>query len=477
MAKIVIENSTCKIEGISAEVEATIKSELRYLNQNISFSYQSNQRQINRLERLKQDKRFSSSSQSIDAELTKLERVNRGLYHQLYTHLYKKGVFPTGLLPLVKEILEHHGMPCELVDLRKQPEKNKVKYVLKESFPPMRYYQKESAKMAADYGRGIIVAPTGTGKTLTMCRMIWELGVKTLIITPSKAITDNMVDALIKHFGKGQVAKLNTKSKKISNINVCNIQALVKVPAKLITEVDAVFIDEFHHAAAETYQEVNLNHLKNTYYRIGVTATNFRNDGSDLALEAVLSEVLYEYSIAQAIKDGFLVKPEFQIIDNKSPIIDGNYQREYKDCLVNNVDRNALIAGLTGKHKSDSVIVLVQQVEHGELLKKLIPGAEFIHGQEKDSDRQRMMENFRKGKIKCLIGTSVIGEGVDLPIANVLIMAGGGKSRSQIMQNVGRVLRPFANKTSALVYDFADEGTQYLSEHSRLRREIYEVYK
>jgi len=86
------------------------------------------------------------------------------------------------------------------------------------------------------------------------------------------------------------------------------------------------------------------------------------------------------------------------------------------------------------------------------------------------------MEDFKKGKIKCLIGTSVIGEGVDLPNANVLIMAGGGKARSQVMQNIGRVLRICKGKTFAKIYDFEDRGSEWLSDHSAQRQDVYSIY-
>lgn len=317
-----------------------------------------------------------------------------------------------------------------------------------------------------------------TGKTMVVSKMIWDLGVNTLVITPNKSITDNMMSTLKHHFGKGKVEKLTTKTKKIKKpINVVNIQALVKINPNVLKDIDAVFIDEFHHAAADTYREVNLKHLKNCYYRIGVTATNFRNDGADMALESVLSNVLYTYTIKQAIKEGYLVKPEFEIVDTEV-WDDGNYQETYKSAIVENEARNNLIADIAKEEFENNkhIIILVQQIEHGEKLQKMLEGSEFIHGNVKDLDREKLMENFRKGKYRILIGTSVIGEGVDLPIADTLIMAGGGKAKSQVLQNVGRVLRTFKGKLSALIIDFTDEGSRWLTEHSIIREEIYNEY-
>ena len=109
-------------------------------------------------------------------------------------------------------------------------------------------------------------------------------------------------------------------------------------------------------------------------------------------------------------------------------------------------------------------------------MKELIQWADFIHGEEKDNIRQKMLKNFEEDNLNCLIGTSVIGEGVDLPSAEVLIMAGGGKARSQIIQNIGRVLRIKPGKKEAIIFDFDDQDGGYLQDHSEARQEIYAEY-
>ncbi len=476
MYYIKLSNSTCQVENLDSSLDKLLKKELRYKDPNTEFSLAKNEREIKRVNSSLDSGRFADTS-FLEKKLAKLLHINRGLRKKLFISLYKDGEFPTGLLPKVLELLEYSKLQYEIKDKRKKPQLKKHKFVLKKSLPALRYYQKDASKEVLKDGRGIIVSPTGTGKTTMICKMIWDLGVNTLVITPNKSITDNMMDTLINHFGKGKVDKLNTKSVKIKKpINVINIQALTKVNPKLFSEMDAVFIDEFHHSAATTYREVNLKHLKNCYFRIGVTATNFRNDGADLALESVLSKVLYEYNIPTAIKDEFLVPPEFEFIDTKT-WDEGNYQESYKAAIVENKERNQIIIDVATEEYDNKrhVLILVQQVGHGEILQEMLKDldAKFIHGMTKDLDRSKIMEDFRKGKFRILIGTSVIGEGVDLPIADTLIMAGGGKAKSQVIQNVGRVLRPFKGKEFALIIDFTDEGSRWLEEHSVLREEIY----
>lgn len=477
MVTITINNAKCRVSGLDPSTEKRIRHELRYQSQATNYVFTKNLQEIEKLNVLLNQKsgRFVVNTEALETEKERLVRANARLLDEMYVMLYEDGEFPTGLLPRVEMALKDGQVGYQLKDERVRPPVTPIKYVLRKAFPPMRYYQRTGARLAAAKGRGILVFPTGTGKTLTVSRMIWELGVKTLIITPGKSITDNMVDTLTEYFGKGAVGKLNTKSRKLKDINVVNIQALVKIPAEVLAGIQAVFIDEFHHAAAETYQEVNNNHLKHCFYRIGVTATNFRNDGSDLALEGVLSEVLYEYTIAQAIKDKFLVKPRFVTIKNKVKGL-GNYQDEYREGVVENESKYADTVEIAQRHSKESVLILVQQIPHGEALLALIPGSVFLHGEEKDDVRQNAMEKYRKGLIRCIIGTSVIGEGVDLPIAKVMVLAGGGKAKSALMQNIGRPLRPFPGKDEAIIYHFADEGGNFLAEHSQLREEIFKQY-
>lgn len=477
MVKVTVFNSICQVENTSTFQDEMIAKELSYLDQNTNYQYNKNLRYLKVLNSKISSDRFNSDAKvKFQSEIRRTLFVIRDLEKKRRIFLYKNKKFPSGLLPKFLDFLYEQKLKVEVKDCRKVPKLNQIKLLTQKSFPALRYYQKESVKLAKEEGRGVIVLPTGTGKTIMAAKLIWELGLPTLIITPSKAISEMMFDTMVDFFGKGKVEKLTSKTKVTKKpIGICNIQGLIKVPPSAIKQFHVVVIDEFHHSAATTYQEVNERLLNDTYFRIGLTATNFRNDGADLGLEAVLSEVLYEYTVKQAFDDGFLVRPKFHILPLAFPT-KGKYQEVYKEGIVENSQRNQAIAEIAIEHKKDSVIVLVQQIEHGEVLKTLIPDSVFINGQEKDTVRQKAMEDFRKGKLKCLIGTSVIGEGVDLPIANVLIMAGGGKARSGIIQNVGRVLRLYPGKDTALIYDFTDQDGSFLEEHSILRRHVYAGY-
>lgn len=477
MVKITLYNSTCQLVGLSKTDYAALQDHLSYTNEQAEYSFQRVIRQIQQVNAMMDDRNLGADKDELRKQKAMLIKKADELDKERRITMVEHDEFPSGLLPKVLDWLTEENLEWDVNDKRIEPKRNSVKIMNKVPFPDLRYYQEQAVKNLMVDGRGIVVLPTGTGKTVTAAKMIWELGVRTLIITPNKEITKMMREVMVKFFGSGSVEVLNTKSVKVKKaIAICNIQALIKLDPSALAGVDAVFIDEFHHSAAETYQQVNERHLKDVYYRIGLTATNFRNDGSDLALQGVLSEVLYEYSVQQAIKDGFLIQPEFEIIDIAIRLQETQYQKVYREGIVENKERNEIIAEIAEKIKEEKTIILVQYKEHGDMLKEMIPWAEFIHGEEKDDARVQMMEDFREGELMCLIGTSVIGEGVDLPCAANLIMAGGGKARSQVIQNIGRVLRIMDGKEKATVYDFTDRDGGFLEEHAEERSLIYEEY-
>lgn len=478
MINITVDNVRCQLDKSELRLNLKLKKLLSYKNQSVSYAIYDTKKKIEQFEGILKKTKDPKKVAQFQGQLRRFNFIYDKLQREAVICLYKENSFPTGLLPRVEELFQKDGISYQIVDKRVKPQLNVHKFNTLKSFPPLRYYQKAAIKELHERDRGVIVFPTAAGKTLTAAKMIQELGVNTIIVTPGKEITNLMYDTMLEYYGKGKVQKLSANCKQIVNLKpivIVNIQGLVKLPPDLFKNYHAVFIDEFHRSAADTYQECNESHLKNCYYKCGLTGTFFRNDNSDLAMEGVLSEALYEYALKDAIADGFIMEPEFRITEFHNPV-KGSYQQQYKKGIVENDERNKLISAIVRKEAGKSILVLVQQVQHGERLKKLMPEATFIHGTEKDSTRVQILEDFRDEKIKVLIGTGVIGEGVDLPVAEVLIMAGGGKARSGIIQNIGRVLRKHPKKEQALIYDFTDEGSTYLNRHSLERSDIYNTY-
>ena len=75
--------------------------------------------------------------------------------------------------------------------------------------------------------------------------------------------------------------------------------------------------------------------------------------------------------------------------------------------------------------------------------------------------------------MKVLIGTSLLGEGVDLPIADALVYARGEKAEVTLTQNSFRVCTAIPEKKDAVIVDFADRHHRKLLSHSKERLQVY----
>jgi superfamily II DNA or RNA helicase len=97
----------------------------------------------------------------------------------------------------------------------------------------------------------------------------------------------------------------------------------------------------------------------------------------------------------------------------------------------------------------------------------------FLSGKDTTVKRREVMDDIRSGRLRHLIGTSIADEGLDMPILDALTLAGGGRSTTKVYQRIGRVLRPFAGKTDALVADFRLKQEEKINKHAGRRANVY----
>jgi len=142
--------------------------------------------------------------------------------------------------------------------------------------------------------------------------------------------------------------------------------------------------------------------------------------------------------------------------------------------IVGNQARNDAAAGCAGAHVAagDSVLVLVNQVEHAKRFAERI-GAVACYSGMGAKARRHALHDFKTGKLKCLVATSLADEGLDVPRAGVLVLVSGGRSRAKAEQRTGRVLRAFAGKEHGTIYDFEDKFHALMAKHSLARQSVY----
>ncbi len=383
---------------------------------------------------------------------------------------------PTGLIYLVEEVLKQNNIEYQLIDCRKIPTSTKYfNYIVKP--PPLRYYQIEAVEAFLEKKRGVIEAATGSGKSICIVEIIKRLSLTTILIVPNRNILNQFYGVLLKYFGKRMVGKVGDGKKEINKeITVGTYQSLCKLDQSFFDKINLAIIDESHHSAGRTISDMYLDPLSSVYYRLGTTATYLRSSTDILELFGVCQNIIYEYPASKAIKDKVICQPTiaFITVDNISNLIYLDWRAEEKQYILDNDIFHNKVAKIANYILSQNIptIVFIDQILHGEKLNKLIPNSMFLHG--KNENNHELLQDFNDGKIKCLIGTAVLAEGIDTIVAGCGIIACGGRSEIETIQRVGRILRVAPNKDKALIIDFMHNGTKYLLRHGKIRHKIYE---
>ncbi|MES2395852.1 MAG: DEAD/DEAH box helicase [Bacteroidota bacterium] len=243
---------------------------------------------------------------------------------------------------------------------------------------------------------------------------------------------------------------------------------------------DLVIVDECHHAGAVTWTMI-LNHF-NPILRLGLTATPWRAI-DDLTLDDLFEEIVYEYPIVKAIKDGNLCKPTGIKVKTSTSLdkvhnqgADFN-QKELAE-KVNSPERNYLVVNSYIKHAlGRPFIVFCVNVEHVTDLcaafnekgvkANYVVGDTDLTPERKniinDFKNQNFIDNEAEGLVNCLIAT----EGFDYLDAGCIILAAPTKSKTRFYQTVGRGLRLKTEKyvekfgQGCIILDVVDNTTKH----------------
>jgi superfamily II DNA or RNA helicase len=420
-------------------------------------------------------------------------------------HLMKRGpstLFPSGLLERIREILD--GMKSEYRCEEKRPKPRRtLSFDL--AGPEPRDYQKQAIAAACKASRGILQMATGSGKTLVAAHIIATLRCKTFFFVHTRDLLRQACDVFESVLGC-EVGRVGDGCADFGPVTVAMVQTCARAfgitvkdegdadesgdlgkpvssskyrtIVKEASSARLAIFDECHHLPADTFYKLCME-LSSAYFRFGLSATPYRADQLDLLLEAALGRKIYVINSSALIDKGYLVPPTIRFIG--LPPIRGNtgnmtYQEIYSRAIVENETRNRIICQEAAQYGSEqlTVLVLVQQIRHGEMLASQLPGATLLTGSVSSSIRQDVLDQLRRREINIVIATTLADEGLDIPTLDVLILAGGGKSETRALQRVGRSLRQSGEKTKAIVVDFA-HSDRYLLEHSSRRLKIYQT--
>ena len=374
--------------------------------------------------------------------------------NQFHTRRYlidTKGYFPTGLIRYVYRHLDESLVKFKTNDERVKPKALKKPRKINLKVNPYKD-QLNALKSAVTNHFGTLSLPTGTGKSLIIALIAAELNVRTLIVVPNLSIKAQLQESFGALFPD------------MSNITIENIDSAALETAR---SYDCLIIDEAHHSAATTYQKLNKTAWAGIYYRFFFTATPFRNNQEEnMLFESICGDLIYKLSYKQAVSRGYIVPLEAYYVELPKRKSSGHTWRQvYDELVINNHERNEIIAGLiqTLSAGGISTLCLVKEIAHGNTL-SVMTAKPFVNGQ--DDTTKMFIHHFNSGKFKALIGTTgVLGEGVDSRPAEYIIAAGLGKAKSAFMQWCGRGVRKYPGKESAKLIIFKDKSHKFTIRH------------
>ena len=323
--------------------------------------------------------------------------------------------------------------------------------------------------------RGIVNFATGLGKTLTALHFIKQYKRNALIVCPSDSVAQQFYTQCVDAFGKNMVGFYGGGKKKINDITI-GIAASITRNTDDFKNADfgVVIFDEIHHIAADTFYNI-AQAVSGVGKVFGLTATDYRSDGKDIMITAGCGPVISRRDVKWGIEHGFLAEPYFLIreVQTGGKDFGDNKIKNYKEHVLNNSIMKNLIYNdaLNMINAGRSVLILVDEVEHGKELSKQL-GVPFATGE--DSKSQDYVDDLNKGNIKGLVGTDGrIGEGTDTQNVDVLILANFVASKGPVIQAVGRSLRKTATKSKCVILDYIPLGSSQLTRHAHNRVNYY----
>lgn len=425
---------------------------------------------------------------NLSVELEDPEKVKIGLRYsrvwqygrKVYGTLYhpageQPARVPSGLVAHAAATALQLGIQYTIVDKRHRPQDGYPLHTVK---MPWRPYQDAIHDLVIRQGHGVIVVPPRGGKTSIAARAIDAFGINTVYVAPSVAIVQQTYEVFCNHFGSEWVGRIDgeatAKERADKLIMVCTAQSAVAQSEAWWRSREMLIIDESHHAAAETYHQISVlaGHI---FHRFFLTGTHFRSRGDDLAMHAIAGATLAQVSVKQLVEQGYLATPRMFYLNYQAPRVTGtrrDFKRLYQQAIVSGEYRNRLVVQLAKDlmSRGDQVIVLTQRRMHADALGEAIPESAVAKGNEGALTSQTV-RSFLAGRFGCLVGTTVIGEGVDVPKASALIYATAGAGGVRQIQSYFRPLTAAPGKTYGRIYDFVDRQHELLLEHSAKRIE------
>jgi len=417
-----------------------------------------------------------------------------------YTEFFKRepGKFLTGLLPEVRMALDRRDIPYEIVDER-QPldfRFNSVDDQFLNQWLPKTWtngepaspvtlhdYQVDLINQVIKNKRGVIYAPTASGKTYIMVGILKALppGTPTLVLQNRISLAKQNYEE-ITNWGFPYCGMLGGGQNNPNIITCSTIQSIGKIK-RLLPRIRCLIVDEIHDMMT-VKTKAAYRMLKECCVRVALSATPFKFGETDRVQKYFVKGFFGPPLKTHATFDGKITTKELQVrqILAKSrclfyPITEPQIPFDiYMDAVTHGIAESYhfhQVVSRLAKRLQGRTLILVERLAHGDALAGMIPGALWVQGKDDADTRQEVIRKLQRAKanVVAIATQGIFNTGINVFIHN-LINAAGGQAEHQIEQRIGRGLRQADDKELLHYYDFVFKINEYLEKHSNKRVRI-----
>lgn len=351
-----------------------------------------------------------------------------------------------------------------------------MKYIL-------RNYQKLASDAAVDAfnkkksKNGLIILPTGAGKSLVIADIASRLDGPLLVFQPSKEILEQNFAKLVSYgCWDASVYSASVGCKDINRITFATIGSVMNHMDEF-SHFKNILIDECHYVNSKAGQYKEFIEAGDRRV-VGLTATPYRlgkgMEGKSMlkfltrTVPRVFSTVLYYCQISELLAKGYLAELSYYDIttikldnvrsnstgadyDEKSLLME--YERSgFYDKLTTTVMR--VLKPKSGIPRNGILVFTRFIKEAEEMVEKLKMKnikASIVTGETPKKEREDILEKFKAGEIKVVANVGTLTTGFDYPALDTVILARPTKSLSLYYQMVGRAIRPYEGKQGWII--------------------------
>jgi DNA repair protein RadD len=323
----------------------------------------------------------------------------------------------------------------------------------------------------------VIVAPTAFGKSIVIAAIAKEVGERLLIIQPSKELLEQNYNKFIGLGGEASIYSAAMNEKEIGSVTYATIGSIVKIAHRFKSlGISKVIIDECDRFPREPggmlrkfLTNAGITHV------LGLTATplklqtNMGDDGPFSKLVMLTSRskkgnffknIIHVAQIEEMVKLGFWSPLLYESYDfDTGELVYNSTGAEYTDDSIKRAYKNQNIGGKIIRKVAEltdrkSILVAVPTIDEAIELATKIPNSAPLYSGMADKERNRIIDDFKNGRLRVIIQVNILSVGFDHPQLDCIITGRPTSSLSWWYQFVGRVTRIHSDKANGLVVDF-----------------------